>query len=86
LTRDELAAYDIIKSGAFFLFILSILTVVLGKCGMWAQWRQKSQCSKRVSKKSMILIAFIFVFGLMTKNEAHDLHKIVRRYKNKSQK
>lgn len=84
MTRDELSAYDIVKSGAFFLFLLSMLTIMLGKCGMRTVWRQKSQCSYRVSKKSMIIIGFIFVLGLLVKNEAHDLHKIVKRYKNKN--
>lgn len=32
----------------------------------------------------MIIIGFIFVLGLLVKNEAHDLHKIVKRYKHKN--
>jgi cell division septation protein DedD len=42
VTRDELEIYDNLKSMSFLMFIMSILTIAIGKCGHRALWRKKS--------------------------------------------
>jgi hypothetical protein len=39
ITRDELAIYDIVKSASFFILMMALSTIMLGKLGMRTVWR-----------------------------------------------
>lgn len=82
MTRDELAVYDLMKTISFLVFLVSFLTFGLGKLGMRTVWREKSQCAHRVSKKSFVALVFIFIFGMLVRNQGGELHKIIKRNKN----
>jgi len=81
VTRAELELYDLMKCVSGLMFIMSMLVVAMGKCGMRTVWREKSKVGHRVTKKSAIIVAFIAFFGMWLKKEGQKIHEIKHLYK-----
>ena len=64
VTRDELQLYDLMKGMSYLMFLMSIIVMGMGKCGLRTVWREKSKVGKRVMKKSGIMLAIIALFGM----------------------
>ena len=65
VTRDELDLYDHMKFMSYLMFLMSILVVAMGKCGLRAVWREKSKVGKRMMKKSAMVFVVIALIGMM---------------------
>ena len=64
VTRDELELYDLMKGMSYLMFLMSILVLGMGKCGLRVVRMEKSKVGQRVTKKSGIMFAIIALFGL----------------------
>jgi hypothetical protein len=42
ITRDELDLYDTMKTMSYLMFLMSVLVIAMGKCGLRSVWREKS--------------------------------------------
>ena len=80
VTRDELDLYDHMKFMSYLMFLMSILVVAMGKCGLRAVWREKSKVGKRMMKKSAMVFVVIALIGMMGAHQGKEMHRIVKRY------
>ena len=81
VTRDELELYDLMKGMSYLMFLISVLVIGMGKCGLRVVWREKSKVGKRVMKKSGIMLAFIAIFGICMVKQGGQMKQIKKQYK-----
>ena len=43
VTRDELELYDLMKGMSYLMFLMSVIVIGMGKCGLRVVWREKSK-------------------------------------------
>lgn len=65
-----------LRSMSAFTFLMSVIVVIIGKCGLRSTWVKKSKMAKRIFRKGKISCAVIFIFGLFALHYCHEIHHI----------
>jgi len=79
VTLEQFELYDALKFMASIGFFISAKIVALGKCGKWIAWKNNSETTKRLQKKSCLGLVLIIITFLFAAREGHHIHKIVER-------
>jgi hypothetical protein len=80
VTRDELLVYDTLKTMSYLMFLMSILVIGMGKCGLRIVWREKSKVGHRVLKKSFIIFALVGLMGIAVHYNGGKVQEIKKQY------
>jgi len=79
ISREEFDLYDAIKTMSAISFCLFCKMIALGKCGKRATWRNKSNVTKWVMKKSCLCVMLLVVMSMLCGMQGHHIQKIMKK-------
>ena len=79
VTHEQFELYDTLKTLATIMFFIFGKIAAVGKCGKMMAWRNRSQATTRLGKKSCLGLVLIALMSLYAAHEGHHIHKIMER-------
>ena len=78
MTRAEFELYDLLKNQALIGFIVSLIVIIIGACGMRLARVQKYFKAKRVTRKSLIFGAIALMGGFALIGQKQEMKRVIR--------
>ena len=85
VTKDEFELYDTVKTLCAISIFLMAKMIALGKCGKKMVWRNNSDSTKWLQKKSYICLVLIILTSIWASSYGRHIMKIVERAHEKHQ-
>lgn len=79
VSRTEFEIYDSIKAWSCLAFFMFAKLIALGKCGKKATWKNKSNATHRIQRKSCVGLLLIVIVAIFLGKEENHIGKIMER-------
>ena len=79
VTHEQFELYDTLKTLASIMFFIFAKVMAVGKCGRWMAWRNNSDATKRLGKKSLLGFVLIIIMSLFAAHQGHHIKNIMEK-------
>ena len=79
VTHEQFELYDTLKTLASIMFFIFAKIMAVGKCGRWMAWRNNSDATKRLGKKSLFGFVLIIIMSLFAAHQGHHIKNIMEK-------
>lgn len=81
VSRNEFDLYETIKTLSMISFFFFCKIIALGKCGKKMVWKNKSQATHRLYRKSCLGLVLIVISGIVCAHYGHHIMSIMKKVK-----